>query len=502
MRIPIDRLPFSVQMGGIGAVAMFVPAIHAYTERDLQIARTFFYSGILFLTFFALLGVALGTRSGRQQARGHLIAMVLALTVLPIMLAVPFHQSVGHVRFLNAWFEMISSITTTGATLYDGMDRIPDTLHLWRAIVGWLGGLLIWVSAVAILAPLNLGGFEVLSSREVGAGNNATQITRVANPSERLARFTQQLLPIYVGLTLLLWVLLVVLGQRPLYAAATAMSTLSTSGITIGPAGRPPWTAEPAIFVFLFFAISRLTFSRDGGDPANQKLSRDPEVQMGLVCVALLPTFLFLRHWMGAYDVNEVEDLGAGLKALWGATFTTLSFLTTTGFQSTAWVDARSWSGLETPGLVLAGLALIGGGVATTAGGVKLLRIYALYKHGLREMDKLVHPNSVGGAGSVARRIRRQGAFVAWIFFMLFALSVALVMGALALAGLDFESATVLTIAALSTTGPLAEVVGEAPILYSGLSDPARIILAGAMVLGRLETLALIALFNPAFWRS
>lgn len=502
MRIPLARLPFSIQLVGIGAAAMFLPAIHAYVQRDLQIARTFFYSGVLFLTLFALLGVALGTRPERQQSRSQLVAMVLALTVLPVMLAVPFHQSVGSIRFYNAWFEMVSSITTTGATLYDGLDRLPETLHLWRAIVGWLGGLLIWVSAVAILAPLNLGGFEVLSSREVGSDGTASQITRVADPSERLLRFTQQLLPIYVGLTLLLWVLLVVLGQRPLYAAATAMSTLSTSGITIGAEGRPPWTAEPAIFLFFFFALSRLTFSRDGGDPAGQKITRDPEVQMGLVCVALLPTFLFLRHWVGAFEVKEVEDLGAGLWALWGAVFTTLSFLTTTGFESAAWGDARSWSGLETPGLVLAGLALIGGGVATTAGGVKLLRIYALYKHGLREMDKLVHPNSVGGAGSVARRIRRQGAFVAWIFFMLFALSVALVMGALSLAGLDFESATVLTIAALSTTGPLAEVVGEQPILYSGLSDPARLILAGAMVLGRLETLALIALFNPAFWRS
>ncbi|KKL99953.1 hypothetical protein LCGC14_1809230, partial [marine sediment metagenome] len=125
-----------------------------------------------------------------------------------------------------------------------------------------------------------------------------------------------------------------------------------------------------------------------------------------------------------------------------------------------------------------------------------------LYKHGTRELDKLVLPNSVGGAGSTARRIRRQGAFVAWIFFMLFALSVALVMIALSLSGLNFESSIILTIAALSTTGPLAGVAGEAPILYAELNDAARVILAGAMVLGRLETLAIIALLNPAFWRA
>jgi hypothetical protein len=105
---------------------------------------------------------------------------------------------------------------------------------------------------------------------------------------------------------------------------------------------------------------------------------------------------------------------------------------------------------------------------------VKLLRVYALYKHGAREMERLVHPSSVGGAG------RRRGAsgarapIIAWIFFMLFAMSLAAVMLAFAL-GRTFEPAVVLTIAALSTTGPLAEVAVAAPILYADLSDAAKL---------------------------
>ena len=502
MRARLLCLPLIVQLMGLGAVAMFVPAIHAYGLRNLHVARSFFYSGLLFLTIFALIAAALGSHRSKHQARSHLIALLLAFTLLPIMLAVPFSEGVGNVRFLNAWFEMVSSITTTGATLYTGEGRLPPSLHLWRAIVGWLGGLLMWVAAVAILAPLNLGGFEVISSREAGAGARTQQITRVADPSERIMRFTARLLPVYSGLTLVLWAALVVLGQTPLHAATLAMSTMATSGITAGPVAGPMLAAEPVIFAFLFFAISRQTFSRDDMEAKSRRLLADPEMQMGLVCILGLPILLFLRHWVGAYDVNEIENLAAGARAFWGATFTTLSFLTTTGFESVAWADAQNWSGLQTPGLVLVGLSLIGGGVATTAGGVKLLRIYALYKHGTRELDKLVLPNSVGGAGSTARRIRRQGAFVAWIFFMLFALSVALVMIALSLSGLNFESSIILTIAALSTTGPLAGVAGEAPILYAELNDAARVILAGAMVLGRLETLAIIALLNPAFWRA
>jgi len=179
-----------------------------------------------------------------------------------------------------------------------------------------------------------------------------------------------------------------------------------------------------------------------------------------------------------------------------------VSFLTTTGFVSDDWAAARAWSGLPTPGLLLVGLVLMGGGVATTAGGLKLLRVYALYKHGVREMGKLIYPNSVAGAGRLGRRIRREGAYIAWVVFMLLVLTIAAVMVALAATGLSFEAATILAIATLTTTGPLAEVAGQAPIYYVGLSDPAKIICMAAMIIGRIETLVLIALCNPAFWRD
>jgi trk system potassium uptake protein TrkH len=179
-----------------------------------------------------------------------------------------------------------------------------------------------------------------------------------------------------------------------------------------------------------------------------------------------------------------------------------MSFLTTTGFESAGWDEARNWSGLGTPGLMLAGLAIVGGGVATTAGGVRLLRVYALVRHGERELDKLVHPASVGGGGMMARRLRREGAYISWIFFMLFALSIAVVMVAVSLAGLEFESATVLSIAALSNTGPLALVAATEPLSWGALDTATKAILAGAMILGRLETLAIIALLNPEFWRQ
>ncbi len=194
--------------------------------------------------------------------------------------------------------------------------------------------------------------------------------------------------------------------------------------------------------------------------------------------------------------------MDAGLRALWGGMFTVLSFLTTTGFESTSWQDAQGWSGLETPGLILMGLALFGGGVATTAGGVKLLRVYALYMHGKRELEKLVHPSSVGGSGGRARYLRSRAPMWRGSSSCCSRCRLPRSCWRCRLTGLDFEQSVVLTIAALSTTGPLAATAGEVAFSYADLSEAAKLILAASMVLGRLETLAIIALLNPDFWRS
>ncbi|ARE42153.1 Potassium uptake protein TrkH [Rhodovulum sp. P5] len=504
----LAELPFLVLLMGFGTVAMFPVVVLAVTEHDWQTARSFLYGGLLFTVLTALVGFATINNASTNQARSHLLAMLGFYTVLPLILAVPFAEAQGNTAFLDAYFEMVSCLTTTGASLFDDPGDLSAALHLWRAIVGWLGGFFLWVTAIAILAPMNLGGFEVTASPGEGTGSEprwAAESRQAANMRERLKRFGAKLMPVYVGLTAGLWVLMLLAGEGPLVAACHAMSVLSTSGISpVGGVqyGHSGLLGEFMLWCFFLFAFSRQTFMLDFRTESWRSLKKDVEIKMGVGIAWVVTFFLFARHWLGAYEVSAEEDLLAAVKALWGTVFTVTSYLTTTGFASNEWIDARDWSGLATPGLILVGLAVFGGGVATTAGGVKLLRIYALYKHGLREMEKLVHPSSVGGAGAFARRIRRQGAQIAFVFFMLFALSVAMVMTALGAAGLDFEAATILTVAALTTTGPLAAAATEPSLSYAVLGDGAKIILAMAMVLGRLETLAIIAFFNPEFWRN
>jgi len=502
----ILSLPFIVILMGIGALAMLGPAVFGYFSRDLHDARVFLYASILFFTLTTLIGVASMDSRKHSAARSHLLAMLGAYVLLPVVLAVPFYEAVENTSFLNAYFEMVSSLTTTGATLFDDPNRLSQTEHLWRAIVGWMGGFFIWVTAIAILAPMNLGGFEVTATGRVGhSATDFVQISDRTDASRRLSRSAAQLLPIYLGLTLALWIFLIVAGDSAFVALCHSMSTLSTSGISpVGglAGGNAGLSGEFLVFIFLFFAISRLTYAPETQSNSLKLLVSDPEFRMGLFCVLVIPAFLFLRHWVGAYEIDEEENILGAVSALWGGIFTVLSFLTTTGFESSDWDAARGWSGLNTPGLIFVGLSIIGGGVATTAGGVKLLRVYALYMHGARELERLVHPSSVGGSGHSARHIRRQGAYMAWIFFMLFALSIAVITAALALNGLSFESSIVLTVASLSTTGPLAGIAAETPLTFAELNDIGKLITGSAMVLGRLETLAFIALLNPDFWRT
>lgn len=498
------EIPFFVIILGIGVAAMLLPAIHAWSRTDYVTASAFFFTSVIGLVVTGLLALATQGRKPAKPARAQLLTLLGAFVLLPVIFAIPVYEVVWRISFLEAWFEMVSSFTTTGATLYDSVTRLNPSIHLWRATVGWLGGLLVWITAVALLAPMNIGGFEVRAAVE-GRGQTFVQLGRSVDATVRLQRAAVQLFPIYFGLTGTLWILLLLAGEVPLVALCHAMSVLATSGIS--PVGGVQNAAsglvgEVLIFCFLIFAVSRLTYSRGPLGDKGRELVHDPEIRIAAALVVIVPTLLMLRHFVGAVESEDGTNLTAALSALWSAVFTVLSFLTTTGFESAGWVEAQDWSGLETPGLILVGLALIGGGVATTAGGVKLLRVYALFKHGERELERLVHPSSIGGAGAEARQIRRQGAYISWIFFMLFALSIAAVMLLLTLTGVQFETAMVLAVAALSTTGPLAEIAAETPILYAGIPDSAKVVLAFAMVLGRLETLAIIALFNPDFWRN
>ncbi len=497
------RVPLFLYLTAVCAAAMLPAAMLAAIDGEPGVALAFVTCAVVTSALCLIIAMSLNNRPPSAVVRSGLLALLGAVTVLPWVLSWPLLWAVPELTWLDGYVEMVSAVTTTGLPVADD-SAWPRAAHLWRVVVAWLGGFLIWTAAVAILAPVNIGGAELTALRPQDLRRDSgLSGGRTIYLTERMVRAVEDLVWVYGGLTFALWLLLLFAGEAPFVAFCHAMSTLATSGLSpVGgiDGGSAGFAGEAAVMVFLVFALTRRSFARDLPGIGPGGLIADPELRAAAVLIGLVTVVLFVRHWVALVETAELIGLSVIARAVWGAVFTAASFLTTAGFISEQWEIARLWSGLSTPGLVLMGLAIVGGGVATTAGGVKLLRIYVLYKHGQREVSRLVHPSTVGGIGTRDRPMRQETAHMAWLTFMLVALSITLTMLALSLTGLDFETATVLTIAAISTAGPLTEVASAAPIDVGSLPAGAKLILCGAMALGRLETLAIIALLSPGLW--
>lgn len=493
------RVPVIVLMLAGTAALMLVPACHALVLREHAIARAFVYSALLVggLSVF----LALATAGWVRRRAGLLPVLAAIYVIVPAAMALPLAEALD-LRAQDAWFEMVAAFTTTGASLIDTPRRLADPLHLWRGLAGWTGGLFVLVSAVAFLAPLRLGGFELLRPDPDG------RIIALPPPEverQRLRAALTATLPWYGGATLAVWVVLAAGGMAGFPALMLAMASLSTSGIlpreslgAIGPG------AEAVLFFAMALSLSRALAAppRHAAAASWRRLARDPELRLAALTVATVGLIVVARHWAGAFEGAEGQDLPGLGAAAWGTVFTSLSFLTTTGLVSHDWIVANAWAGLTPPGLVLMGLALMGGGVATTAGGVKLLRLHAMARMGRLEVERLLHPRMVDPGSDYDRFLARDGALAAWLFAMVFAIVAVALVGVLLLVLPRLEDALIYVVAALTTTGPLVQVAGDSALQWSALPDAARLVLAGAMILGRLEILVILALALSRLGRS
>ncbi len=506
----LARLPVLSTLIGMIALGMLIPALQAANGRDWEQGRGFFYSAVLCMFAAAALGVLLRPMPARERARRELSTLLLAWVLLPAFAALPLILLTPQIGVLGAWFEMVAALTTTGGSTYRDLSAVPDSVHLWRGLVGWFGGFLTLMAAYVVLAPRRLGGFEVMSAgAETFREGRSVDLRLPSAPFEnRLYRALRTILPVYLLMTAILAILLSALDEPGLEAAVHAMSIVSTSGISPtrdGLAATPSYLAEAAAAVFLVLASTRLFYA--GASQVGQRvhLRTDPEIRLMLILVVLATMALFLRHWVGALMIRTGDDIEyealEGVEALWGAAFTSLSFLTTTGFHSAAWESARDWSGLANPGLILLALCAVGGGAATTAGGVKLIRAFAMLRHAGRELERIAKPHSIAGAGLGSRGLRREGAMIAWAFMMLFSLGFVVTLLLLTLSGMDMVEALVAATAALSNTGPAYAMIADGGGRnFALLGNVEHVVLAAAMLLGRIETLAAVVLLHPESW--
>jgi trk system potassium uptake protein TrkH len=320
--------------------------------------------------------------------------------------------------------------------------------------------------------------------------------------STTLVKVSQKIIPVYLGLTITLWGCLTSLGTDGYTSFIRALSVISTSGIS-GPEkfelDGAGFFGELAIVIFLIIALSNSILKSFFKQARVKNIFYDKEIRLGLsIVVAVTLLFSFKQLTPSIFQTEITESFGSIIELIWGNFFTFISFLTTNGYVSGFWRFSSSSTDLSYTIIILMGLCLFGGGVATTAGGIKLLRISILFKAFSNETGKLLHPSSISSKSSLTKNLEIS-VFMAWIFFMLFMISIAALTTFLAVFETSFEDALLLAVACLTTTGPIIEMIEPDQFLISELSIFSKMALIIGMVLGRLEILVALSLIAFGF---
>ena len=493
MWLEFKRLPLVISLLGLLVLSMLVPAVHGLIFGEAYQGRTFLYAVLLEL--FVLIFIWLAVKTNKKSAKRHadLWSLLVFFIVFPMALAVPFQEVLVTGRIVDAYLDLVSVITTTGLKVFPD-SSLTGTLIIWRVCLGWLCGFLMWVFAWSIFSPLSLGGFELLENKDHKKANVQNEFVNLGSlPSEKFWNETVRLAPIYISITIVFAVVLLISTRDPSFAALRAMSTIATFGIYLPGDGARGFAAELTLFIIMMFALSRATFSVSFFRKKYFELFFDREFRLGLAIVVCSTVVISIFIFEGEFELLKAARLA------WGAFFTSISFLTTTGLVS-EFLPSEFRTFIEA-NLILSALAMFGGGVATTAGGIKLLRIYILGKHCRLEVHHLLSPAQVINGQNDRKLNYYHNAMLVCIFFMVFVLSFVLVTLGLALTGSTINEAVTLTLATITNTGPIVEQININSESIVDFDFFAKIILVASMVLGRLEVLALLALLNPDIYR-
>ena len=413
---------------------------------------------------------------------GFAIVTMLWL-VLSLFGALPFFfwSLNSDINFVAAWFESMSGLTTTGATVFSGLDNFPHAILFYRHLLQWLGGLGIVVLAIAILPMLSVGGLQLYRIEAPGLAGEGKL-------TPRLAETAKILWSIYASLTVACAVAYRIAGMGWFDAICHSMSTLAIGGFSTHDAniGHFDSGAVEAVAIF-FMLVSGINYSLHFLAWHRRRLNvyTSTEVKVFatiiIVIIASSVAHLFLRD---GFELDSAWRLGI---------FQAVSITTTTGFTTT---DFSAWSGALPYLLIIA--SAVGCCAGSMGGGVKAIRFWILIKQCHRELFLLVHPNAQFVLKIGPQIVENKVLNGVWGFFSAYALI--LIIGTLLLLtdGMDLTSAFSAIAATLHNLGPgLGSVAGN----YAGVGDGGKILLCLVMLLGRLEIFTLLIVLTPTFWR-
>ena len=412
-----------------------------------------------------------------SQKDGFVI-IVMFWIVLSIAGSVPFYMS--GMSMIDSFFESMSGITTTGASVISNIDVLPESLLFYRQLLQWMGGMGLIVLAIAVMPLLGIGGGQIYKTEIPGAMGEQKLTPRIKETA-------QALWSIYLGLTVICALLYYISGMSVFDAISHSMSTVAIGGFSthnesIGFFNS--FSIELICMVFMLLSAFSFTlhyFALYKRKPL--KYLYDPELRFFVGIIFIIFTIAVIisvvSNNITAYEIKNIA-------------FHTVSMVTTTGFtvsNSSDWPFSLSF-------LLLVG-AFIGACSGSVGGGIKSWRVMIMINHAYLNIMKIIHPNSIVSLKIGTRSVDDQAATSVWGFFSIYVISFMVLLLAILVSGLDLESAFSAVGACLNNLGPGLGIVSEN---YSSISSYSKGILAFAMLLGRLEIFTLLVILTPMFW--
>ena len=437
------------------------------------------------VTLFVGVGLTVSNwgRSRELTIKQAFLLVTVSWVALTAFAAIPFTWSSLDMTYTDSFFEAMSGITTTGSTVMSGLDTAPPGILLWRGLLQWLGGLGIIVMALSVLPMLRVGGMQLFRVEGFDtAGKILPRATQIAG----------ELAILYIVLTALCAVAYNVAGMSAFDALVHSMTTIATGGYA-------NYDASFAYFSSLSIETVAVIFMILGGTPFVlflrafhgdfRAIFRDTQVRWYLTALAVASLLAWLSRGPSA------PDSGSSLAA--DAIFNTVSIMTGTGY-ATAPFDL--WGPMAVSLFFI--LMFIGGCSGSTSCGIKIFRFQVLFQGLRQKVRQMFHPHGVFLETYNGRPLSPDVISAVTTFFFLYIAAFGVIAFLLELLGLDTITAISGAAAAISNVGPgLGEVIGPSTN-FASLPDAAKWLLCAAMLLGRLELLAVLVLFLPTFWRS
>ena len=437
------------------------------------------FSGFLFWFFSRKSNKNIGKREGY---------LIVALGWMSVALfsSLPYLFSDTLPGITNAFFESVSGLTTTGASVINDIEALPKGVLFWRSLTQWIGGMGIIVLTVAIFPLLGIGGVELFVAEAPGPTSDKIH--------PRIKETAKRLWFIYLGLTLLLMVILYLNGMTFYDAINHGLTTMATGGFSTKNASVAYFNSpgiQYTITFFMFLAGINYTiiyYSLTGNFKKVWKSDEFKVYLFSMLALIVLVTFVVFQTTGNSFEQSFRE-----------AAFQIISVITTTGFVS---ADYTSW----TPALTLLFFCLlfVGGCAGSTSGGIKVIRHLVFFKNSFLEFKRLLHPNAIIRIKidnqMVAPRILTHILVFLLLYLMLF------VMGSVIMTFIlsDFAQPLISSVGAVATAlGNVGPAIGELGPLdnFASVPLPGKWLLIFLMLLGRLELFTILILFTPYFWR-